>query len=110
MKAQILISITSVILLLSLLSSCSEQEKEQQLTVLSWNIWHAGHSKAYGQKACDGIIGVLKKSQADVILMVETYGAAPMIADSLGYEHYLISSNLCIFSRYPIVKNILIPM
>ncbi|MBC8617072.1 endonuclease/exonuclease/phosphatase family protein [Parabacteroides faecis] len=104
MKTRIFTSITFVILILSLFISCSEQKKEQQLTVLSWNVWHAGHSKTYGQKACDGIIGILKKSQADVILMVETYGAAPMIADSLGYEHYLISSNLCIFSRYPIVK------
>ena len=74
MKTQLFTSITFVILLLSLFSSCSEQKKEQQLTVLSWNIWHAGHSKTYGQKACDGIIGVLKKSQADVILMIETYG------------------------------------
>ena len=104
MKTQSLVCIISVILFINMFLSCSEQKKEQQLTVLSWNVWHAGHSKTYGQKACDGIIGILKKSQADVILMVETYGAAPMIADSLGYEHYLISSNLCIFSRYPIVK------
>ena len=104
MKTQSLVCIISVILFINMFISCSEQKKEQQLTVLSWNVWHAGHSKTYGQKACDGIIGILKKSQADVILMVETYGAAPMIADSLGYEHYLISSNLCIFSRYPIVK------
>ena len=75
----------------------------KELTVLAWNVWHAGHSKAYGQKACDGIIGVLKESEADVVLMVETYGASPMVSDSLGYDHYLISDNLCIYSRYPIV-------
>lgn len=109
MKTQILASITLIILLLSIFTSCSNQEKEHPLTVLSWNVWHAGHSKTYGQKACDGVIGILKKSQADVILMVETYGAAPMIADSLGYDHYLISSNLCIFSRYPIVKKYTFP-
>ena len=104
MKTQSFVSITLVVLVLSVFISCSEQKKEQQLTVLAWNVWHAGHSKAYGQQACDGTIGILKKSQADVILMVETYGAAPMIADSLGYDYYLISSNLCIFSRYPIIK------
>lgn len=109
MKTQILACIVSAILLLNLFTSCSEQEKEQQLTVLAWNIWHGGHSKTYGQKACDGIIGILKKSQADVILMVETYGAAPMVADSLGYEYYLISDNLCIYSRYPIVKKYTYP-
>lgn len=109
MKTQNLVCITIVMLLLNMFTSCSKQEKEQQLTVLAWNVWHAGHSKAYGQKACDGTIGILKKSKADVILMVETYGAAPMIADSLGYDHYLISSNLCIFSRYPIIKKFTFP-
>ena len=104
MKTRTFVCITSVILFLSLYLSCSQQEKEQHLTVLSWNVWHAGHSKAYGQRACDGTIGILKKSQADVILMVETYGSAPMVADSLGYNYHLISSNLCIYSRYPIIK------
>lgn len=50
--------------------------KEDILKVLSWNVWHEGHSKKYGKQACDGIIGVLKKSEADIILMVETYGAS----------------------------------
>ena len=45
-----------------------------------------------------------EKSEADVILMVETYGAAPMVADSLGYSYNLISDNLCIYSRYPIIR------
>lgn len=97
-------SITWVILFLLAFISCSEQKKEQDLTVLSWNVWHGGHSKTYPEKGCEGTIGILKKSNADVILMVETYGAAPMIADSLGYQYNLISSNLCIFSRYPIVE------
>ena len=73
MKTQSFVSITLVVLVLSVFISCSEQKKEQQLTVLAWNVWHAGHSKAYGQQACDGTIGILKKSQADVILMVETF-------------------------------------
>lgn len=90
-------------------TSCAEQEKEQHLTVLSWNIWHGGHSKAYPEIGCEGTIGILKKSQADVILMVETYGAASMVADSLGYDHHLISDNLCIYSRYPIVKTYAFP-
>lgn len=109
MKTRNFICITWVILFLYTLTSCSEQKKEQDLTVLSWNVWHGGHSKTYPEKGCEGIIGILKKSQADVILMVETYGAAPMIADSLGYEYNLISNNLCIFSRYPIVKKYSFP-
>lgn len=109
MKTRNILCIALAVFLVNIFTSCSEQQKEQQLTVLAWNIWHGGHSKAYGQKACDGIIGVLKKSQADVILMVETYGAAPMVADSLGYNYHLISDNLCIFSRYPIVKEYAFP-
>lgn len=104
MKTQSLVSITFVILFLNILTSCSEQKHSKELTVLSWNVWHGGHSKAYPEKGCEGTIGILKQSQADVILMVETYGAAPMVADSLGYDYHLISSNLCIYSRYPIIK------
>ena len=109
MKTQNIICFAVLLLLANLFSSCSPKEKEQQLTVLAWNVWHAGHSKTYGQKACDGIIGVLKKSGADVVLMVETYGAAPMVADSLGYDYHLISDNLCIYSRYPITKKYAFP-
>ena len=41
--------------------------------------------------------------------MIETYGAAPMVADSLGYDYVLLSDNLCIYSRYPIKKTYLFP-
>lgn len=93
---------------LSLLSltACTPQKT---LTVLSWNVWHGGHSESYPGKGCEGTIGILKKSRADVVLMVETYGAAPMVADSLGYRYHLISSNLCIYSRYPIVETYAFP-
>ncbi|MDL2255668.1 endonuclease/exonuclease/phosphatase family protein [Parabacteroides sp. OttesenSCG-928-K15] len=90
--------------------SCAPiKDQEKKLTVLAWNIWHAGHAKAYPEIGCEGTIGILKKSEADVILMIETYGAAPMIADSLGFYYELLSSNLCIFSRYPITKKYTFP-
>lgn len=111
MKTRDFISILLAVFLLNLFSSCSEsrQKPAQTLTVLSWNVWHAGHSKAYGQKGCDGIIGILKESRADVILMVETYGASDKVADSLGYYHRLLSSNLSVYSRYPIVRTYTFP-
>ena len=56
------------------------------------------------RKGCEGTIDILKKSEADVVLMIETYGAAPMVADSLGYSYNLISDNLSIYSRYPIIR------
>ncbi len=77
-------------------------KRERLKSLLSWNVWHAGHAKNYPEKGCEGTIGILRKSQADVILMIETYGAAPMVADSLGYDYVLLSDNLCIYSRYPI--------
>ena len=92
------------------LAACAPQkESKKTLTVLSWNVWHGGHSKTYPGKGCEGTIGILKKSNADVILMVETYGAAPMVADSLGYQYNLISDNLCIYSRYPITGKYAFP-
>lgn len=97
-----------------LLASCgtSQVVKEaanNDLTVLSWNIWHAGHSKAYPQKGCEGTLGILKQSNADVILMIETYGAANQVADQLGYYHRSLSNNLSIYSRYPIIETYTFP-
>ena len=109
MNLRSLIGILWGIMAWSVFASCSGQEDEQRLTVLAWNVWHAGHSNAYGQQACDATIGIIKKSQADVVLMVETYGSAPMIADSLGFDYRLLSSNLCIFSRYPITREYTFP-
>jgi len=108
---KIFITLICSILLAGALSSCQTNpaSKEKELKVLIWNIWHGGHEKAYPGIGCEGVIGILKHSEADVILMVETYGAAPMIADSLGFHYELISSNLCIFSRYPIKKTYTFP-
>ena len=90
---------------LFVLAACtSSKEAKNTLTVLSWNVWHGGHSKTYPGKGCEGTINLLKKSEADVVLMIETYGAAPVVADSLGYLYNLISDNLCIYSRYPIIQ------
>lgn len=104
-------NLTVFMLCALLFSAChtTQLPKSQSLSVLSWNIWHAGHSQYYPQKGCEGIIGILKKSQADVILMIETYGAAPRLADSLGYHYHLLSNNLCIFSRYPITRTFTFP-
>ena len=54
-------------------------------------------------------MGILKKSEADVILMIETYGCSDQVADHLGYYHRLLSSNLSIYSRYPILKTYTFP-
>ena len=95
--------------LLCCVACTPQKDTPKKLKVLSWNVWHGGHSKTYPGKGCEGTVGILKKSGADVVLMVETYGAAPMVADSLGYQYHLISDNLCIYSRYPIVEKYAFP-
>ncbi|MBS0029745.1 endonuclease/exonuclease/phosphatase family protein [Chitinophaga hostae] len=77
----------------------------RQLKILSWNIWHGGHR--YGQHVgLQRLIDVMKLANADVIGLIETYGSGEVIADSLGYYFYLISSNLSVMSRYPITTTI----
>ncbi len=76
-----------------------------RIKVQVWNIWHGGHR--YGQSVgVERTIDVLKRENADIIGLIETYGSGAIIADSLGYYFYLISSNLSILSRYPIEKTI----
>lgn len=76
-----------------------------QLKVLSWNIWHGGHryGKAVGLQR---VIDIIKSSRADIVTLIETYGSGEIIADSLGYYFYLISSNLSIMTRFPISKTL----
>jgi len=75
------------------------------LKIFSWNIWHGGHR--YGQAVgLERVIETIKSTHADIVGLVETYGSGPVIADSLGYYFYLISANLSIMSRYPILETI----
>lgn len=76
-----------------------------QLKVLAWNIWHGGHR--YGNAVgLQRVIDIIKESNADIVGLIETYGSGEIIADSLGYHFYLISSNLSIMSKFPIKETI----
>lgn len=97
-------------LIASLFAGCAPKaDGERTLRVLSWNVWHAGHSKAFPEAGCRAVHEILKQSEADVVIMVETYGSAPAVAEALGYEYHLVSDNLCIYSRYPIVEHYAFP-
>lgn len=81
-------------------------DEPEHLKVLGWNIWHGGHR--YGKEVgLERVIQTIKSTNADVIGLTETYGSGAIIADSLGYYFYLISSNLSIMSRYPITETII---
>ena len=107
--SHLLLTLCITVFLCSCQESKTQKTDNNQLKVLSWNIWHGGHAKAYPKIGCEGTIGILKESKADVILMIETYGAAHQVADSLHYYHRLLSSNLSIYSRYPIIKTYTFP-
>lgn len=75
------------------------------LNIFSWNIWHGGHR--YGQAVgLERVIEIIKATNPDIVGLVETYGSGEVIADSLGYYFYLISSNLSIMSRYPMTETV----
>jgi len=74
-----------------------------QLKIMSWNIWHGG--RRFGKiVGLQRVIDIIKSSNADIVTLIETYGSGEIIADSLGYYFYLISSNLSIMSRFPIIE------
>jgi exonuclease III len=79
--------------------------KTEEIKVFSWNIWNGGHR--FGkQVGLQRVIETIKASNADVVTLIETYGSGEVIADSLGYHFYLISSNLSVMSRFPIKETI----
>ncbi len=86
-----------------------EIEEAQPLTgplrTMVWNIFHGGRRS--GQTVgVERVIDSIKAANVDVVGIVETYGSGEQIADALGYHFYLISSNLSIMSRFPIVETI----
>ncbi len=72
-----------------------------EIRVLAWNIWHGGRRDG-DVAGLETTISAIRASGADVVLMQETYGSGANIADGLEYHFYLRSSNLAIFSRFPI--------
>jgi len=99
----------SIVILLTIVFSifgCSPKPELPQLKVLVWNIWHGGNDDSLPSDGRPSVIEVIKTSDADVVLMIETYGSAPLISDSTGLNYHLISSNLSIYSRFPITKRL----
>ena len=81
----------------------AEEERTiiEELKVVAFNIWDGGNhtGKEVGKKR---LIELLRKEDADLYTLVETYGSGAEIADELGFYYYLVSSNLSVLSRYPI--------
>ncbi len=77
----------------------------KQLKIMAWNIWHGGREHG-NEVGVQRVIEVIREADPDVIVMIETYGSGPAIADALAYNFYLRSSNLSILSRYPFGETI----
>ncbi len=95
-----------ILVLSVLLPACAGKPDNPQIKVLAWNIWHGGNNESLPSDGRPSVIDIIKTSEADIVIMIETYGSAPLIADSTGLNYHLISSNLCIFSRFPITKQL----
>ncbi len=87
--------------------------KSDILTVVNWNIWHGGTHYTMEKDGFNGIertIELIQKSEADIVLMQETYGAGSRISSGLGFYYYEASSaigavwgaNISVMSRFPI--------
>ncbi len=89
------------------------EKRADSLTVAVWNIWHGGKHFTVNNNDWDSrlrIVDMLKKNNADIILMQETYSSGDFIAAELGYYFATTSdwdyrsqgSNISVISRYPI--------
>ncbi|MGC4016397.1 MAG: endonuclease/exonuclease/phosphatase family protein [Luteolibacter sp.] len=90
-----------------------------KLTVADWNIWHGGKHFTVAKDGWDSrvrIAEMLKKVDADVVMMQETYSSGDFIAAELGYhfattvdgDYLNQGSNISVLSRYPI-KELYVP-
>lgn len=87
--------------------------QKTEFKVMAWNILHGGNDIDNGQ---ENVAKIIAEINPDIVLMVETYGSGPFIANYLGYNFHLIASegtalddksvNLSVFSKYPFGKRI----
>lgn len=100
------ISYVILVLVVSILFACTKEPDKPQLKVLVWNIWHGGNDESLPKDGRLSVIDVVNKAEADLVLMIETYGSALLISDSTRLDYHLISDNLSIYSRFPISKRL----
>ena len=101
------------LLIVFILVNTSLNAQKTSFKVMAWNILHGGNDIENGQ---ENVAKIIKEINPDVILMVETYGSGPYIADYLGYNFHLIASektslndpsvNLSIYSKFPFGKRL----
>ena len=63
--------------------------QKTEFKVMAWNILHGGNDIDNGQ---ENVAKIIAEINPDIVLMVETYGSGPFIANYLGYNFHLIAS------------------
>ena len=100
-------------------SAFDNKQKRASITAAVWNIYHGGIHYTIEKDGWDSRIRIaemLKKENADVVMMQETYSNGDFIAAELGYyfattvdrDYLNQGSNISVLSRYPI-KDIYVP-
>lgn len=90
-------------------------EEVATLSAASWNIFHGGLHftvEEHGWDSRIAIAEILKRENADVVMMQETYSGGDFIAAELGYyfattvdwDYLNQGANISILSRYPITE------
>ncbi|MFC1640111.1 endonuclease/exonuclease/phosphatase family protein [Gemmatimonadota bacterium] len=88
-------------------------EELTSITAGCWNIWHGGKHYTVGEHGWDSretIAEILRRENADVVMMQETYSSGDFIAAELGYyfattvdwDYLNQGSNISVLSRFPI--------
>ncbi|MCG9895389.1 MAG: endonuclease/exonuclease/phosphatase family protein [Fimbriimonadaceae bacterium] len=84
----------------------------QEIRVLNWNVWRGGDQAMDAADPEDkrrrqqSIIDVIRREEVDVVAMVETYGSGEVFAAGLGFHFLPRGTNVSIFSRWPIEKDV----
>ncbi|MBT3242246.1 MAG: hypothetical protein HN352_03785 [Bacteroidetes bacterium] len=91
------------------------RQKLSSIVATDWNIHHGGIHNTIEEDGFDSrlrIVEMLKKENADVIMMQETYSNGDFIAAELGYyfattvdwDYLNQGSNISVLSRFPIME------
>jgi len=88
------------------------QGEVSELTVMVWNIWHGGNDEQLVEDGRPHVVDIIRATDADIVLMIETYGIGQKVSQELGFNYHLIAPpgtapddpgiNLSIHSRYPL--------
>lgn len=86
--------------------------RPRPIRVMTWNIWRGGDQAmddadpAVQAAKRRRVANVIRKSGADVVAMVETYGSGEEIARELGFHFRPRGANVSILSRWPIGRDL----